>query len=32
LLGIEKYLPGERIEDAAIWLDTMGVCAPEIDR
>ena len=32
LLGVEKYLPGERIEDAAIWLDTMGVCAPEIDR
>jgi len=32
LLGVEKYLPGHRIEDAAIWLDTMGVCAPEIDR
>ncbi|SHE76720.1 Membrane bound protein complex subunit mbxL [Marinitoga hydrogenitolerans DSM 16785] len=32
LLGIEKYLPGTRIDDVAIWLDTMGVCAPEIDR
>ncbi|MCJ7718032.1 MAG: NADH-quinone oxidoreductase subunit D [Anaerolineales bacterium] len=32
LLGIEKYLPGYRIDDAALWLDTMGVCAPEIDR
>ncbi|BDU50724.1 NADH-quinone oxidoreductase subunit D [Haliovirga abyssi] len=32
LLGIEKYLPGTRLDDVAIWLDTMGVCAPEIDR
>ncbi len=32
LLGIEKGLPGTRLEDVAIWLDTMGVCAPEIDR
>ncbi|BBE30965.1 NADH-quinone oxidoreductase subunit D [Tepiditoga spiralis] len=32
MLGIEKYLPGTRLDDAAIWLDTMGVCAPEIDR
>ncbi|MBM7558431.1 NADH-quinone oxidoreductase subunit D [Marinitoga litoralis] len=32
LLGIEKYLPGTRLEDVAIWLDTMGVCSPEIDR
>lgn len=32
LLGIEKYLPGTRIDDAALWMDTMGVCSPEIDR
>jgi NADH-quinone oxidoreductase subunit D len=32
LLGIEKYLKGYRIDDAAIWMDTMGVCSPEIDR
>ncbi len=32
LLGIEKYLPGTRLDDAALWVDTMGVCAPEIDR
>lgn len=32
LLGIEKYLPGTRIDDAALWVDTMGVCSPEIDR
>ncbi len=32
LLGIEKYLPGYRIDDASIWMDTMGVCSPEIDR
>ncbi len=32
LLGIEKYLPGTRLEDAALWVDTMGVCSPEIDR
>ena len=32
LLGVEKYLPGHRIDDAALWMDTMGVCAPEIDR
>ncbi|RLL84535.1 NADH-quinone oxidoreductase subunit D [Petrotoga sp. HKA.pet.4.5] len=32
LLGVEKYLPGTRIEDAALWMDTMGVCPPEIDR
>ncbi len=32
LLGIEKYLPGHRIDDASIWMSTMGVCPPEIDR
>ncbi len=32
LLGVEKYLPGHRIDDASLWMDTMGVCAPEIDR
>jgi len=32
LLGIEKYLPGTRLDDAALWIDTMGVCSPEIDR
>jgi NADH-quinone oxidoreductase subunit D len=32
LLGIEKYLPGTRIDDASLWMDTMGVCSPEIDR
>lgn len=32
LLGIEKYLPGTRLDDAALWVDTMGVCSPEIDR
>jgi len=32
LLGIELGMPGTRLEDVAIWLDTMGVCAPEIDR
>jgi NADH-quinone oxidoreductase subunit D len=31
-LGIEKYLPGTRLEDAALWVDTMGICSPEIDR
>ncbi len=30
--GIVNFLPGTRIEDVPIWLDTMGVCAPEIDR
>ncbi len=32
LLGVEKYLPGHRIDDASLWMDTMGVFAPEIDR
>jgi len=32
LYGIEAGLPETRLEDVAIWLDTMGVCAPEIDR
>lgn len=32
LLGVEKYLPGTRIDDASLWVDTMGVCSPEIDR
>jgi len=32
LLGVEKYLPGTRLDDAALWFDTMGVCSPEIDR
>lgn len=32
LYGIEKYLPGTRIEDVPVWLNTMDVCAPEIDR
>lgn len=32
LLGIEKYLPGTRIDDAALWVDTMGICSPEVDR
>ena len=32
LLGIEKYLPGHRIDDAPLWFDTMGICSPEIDR
>lgn len=32
LLGIEKYLPGTRIDDAPLWVETMGVCSPEIDR
>jgi NADH-quinone oxidoreductase subunit D len=32
LLGVEKYLPGTRIDDAPLWIDTMGVCSPEIDR
>lgn len=32
LMGVEKYLPGHRIDDASLWMDTMGVCAPEIDR
>lgn len=32
LLGIERYLPGHRIDDAPLWMDTMGVCSPEIDR
>lgn len=31
-LGVEKYLPGHRIDDAPLWFDTMGVCSPEIDR
>lgn len=32
LLGIEKYLPGTRLDDAPLWYDTMGICSPEIDR
>lgn len=32
LLGIEKYMPGTRIDDAPLWFDTMGICSPEIDR
>jgi len=32
LLGIEKYMPGTRIDDCALWVDTMGICSPEIDR
>lgn len=32
LLGIEKYLPGIRIDDAPLWVSTMGICSPEIDR
>ena len=32
LLGIEKYLPGTRLDDASLWVGTMGVCSPEIDR
>ncbi len=32
LLGVEKYLPGHRIDDAPLWFDTMGICSPEIDR
>ena len=32
LYGIEKYMPGTRIEDVPVWLATMDVCAPEIDR
>ncbi|MBT7123178.1 MAG: NADH-quinone oxidoreductase subunit D [Clostridia bacterium] len=32
LLGLEKYLPGHRIDDAPLWFDTMGICSPEIDR
>lgn len=32
LYGIEKYLPGTRIEDVPLWLGTMDVCPPEIDR
>ena len=32
LLGMEKYMPGTRIDDAALWVDTMGICSPEIDR
>ena len=32
LYGVEAGMPGTRLEDVAIWLDTMGVCAPEIDR
>ncbi|ABR31075.1 NADH-quinone oxidoreductase subunit D [Thermosipho melanesiensis] len=31
-IGVEKYLPGTRIEDVPIWLSTMDVCAPEVDR
>lgn len=32
LLGIERYMPGVRFDDAPLWFDTMGVCIPEIDR
>lgn len=32
LYGIEKLLPGTRIEDVALWLATMDFCPPEIDR
>lgn len=32
LLGIEKYMPGTRLDDAPLWFDTMGICSPEIDR
>lgn len=32
LYGIEKLLPGTRIEDVALWLGTMDFCPPEIDR
>ncbi|TYB31416.1 MAG: NADH-quinone oxidoreductase subunit D [Candidatus Mcinerneyibacterium aminivorans] len=32
LYGIEAGLPGTRLEDVSIWLDTMGVCSPEVDR
>lgn len=32
LLGVEKYMPGVRIDDAPLWFDTMGICSPEIDR
>jgi len=32
LLGVEKYMPGHRIDDAPLWFDTMGICSPEIDR
>lgn len=32
LLGVEKYMPGTRIDDVPLWFDTMGVCSPEIDR
>lgn len=31
-LGVEKYMPGTRIDDAPLWFDTMGICSPEIDR
>mgnify|MGYP002345487152 CR=1 FL=1 len=32
LYGVEKLLPGNRIEDVALWLATMDFCPPEIDR
>lgn len=31
-LGIDRYMPGVRLDDAALWYDTMGICTPEIDR
>lgn len=31
-LGVERYMPGVRLDDAPLWYDTMGICTPEIDR
>jgi len=32
LYGVESKLPGTRLEDVALWLNTMDFCPPEIDR
>ncbi|HPE69377.1 MAG TPA: NADH-quinone oxidoreductase subunit D [Thermotogota bacterium] len=32
LYGVQRYMPGTRIEDVALWLGTMDFCPPEIDR
>jgi NADH-quinone oxidoreductase subunit D len=32
LYGVEKKLPGTRLEDVALWLNSMDFCPPEIDR
>ncbi|MCK5399741.1 NADH-quinone oxidoreductase subunit D, partial [bacterium] len=27
-----KHLPGMRIDDVALWMNTLQICAPDFDR